>query len=187
MDKTFEKDDPTLADAWRSRRRKYWEDLMWLFELGKTVSESGAHSKTQREWLDGELATVLGRYDTTDDADLEKHVRMMERHLHGMFAFVEYPGVEPTNNASERALRYYVVFRKIIGQTRGGPTAMRRLGDLSAARGGMRVRASWRRSPSWFRQVNRYLFYFTWTFIVHKSVKNRGGGRGLPRHPSLGL
>ena len=38
--------------------------------------------------------------------------------------------MEPANSASERALRYYVVFRKIIGQTRGGIRAMRMLGDF---------------------------------------------------------
>ena len=76
------------------------------------------------------LAKVLDRYGNTDDAGLEKHVKMMERHLHCAFVFVEHPGVEPTNNALERALRYYAIFRKVIGQTRGKPTAMRRLGDF---------------------------------------------------------
>ena len=47
-----------------------------------------------------------------------------------MFVFVEHPGVDPTNNASERALRYYVILRKMSGQTKGGARAMRRLGDF---------------------------------------------------------
>ena len=55
---------------------------------------------------------------------------MIERHLHGMFTFVEHPGAEPTNNASERSLRHYVVFRRVFGHTRGCARAMRRLGDF---------------------------------------------------------
>ncbi len=43
---------------------------------------------------------------------------------------MQYEGVEPTNNASERALRYLVVLRKISGQTRGGAKSLKRLGDF---------------------------------------------------------
>ena len=57
---------------------------MLLFVLSKTVAASGAHSQAWREWLEGMLAKVLDRYDTTDDTGLEKHVRMMEGHLHCM-------------------------------------------------------------------------------------------------------
>ena len=126
----FEKDDPTLLESWRERRRECWEDLAWFFERGKLVVESGAHSQVWREQLEGMLAYVLDWYGGTDDDELEEHVRMMERHLHGMSAFVEHPGVEPTNNASERALRYYAILCKVIGQTGGGARAMRRLGDF---------------------------------------------------------
>ncbi|MCE2498803.1 MAG: transposase [Nitrosopumilaceae archaeon] len=48
-----------------------------------------------------------------------------------MFTFPEHPGVDPTNNASERTLRHMAVFRKIIGLTKGGPGAMRRLADFA--------------------------------------------------------
>ncbi len=34
------------------------------------------------------------------------------------FTFVIYPGVEPTNNRAERALREHVVLRKIMGTLR---------------------------------------------------------------------
>ena len=36
------------------------------------------------------------------------------------FTFVIYPGVEPTNNRAERALREHVVLRKILGTLRNG-------------------------------------------------------------------
>ena len=94
------------------------------------------------------LADVLDRYGNTSDADLEKHARMMQRHLHGMFTFVEYPRVEPTNNASERTLRYYVVLRKIIRQTRDGTRAMKRLGDFVSC-----VMTWWSQDKSVMREV----------------------------------
>jgi len=37
-----------------------------------------------------------------------------------LFAFLEHGGVEPTNNAAERALRSVVLHRKISGQIKGG-------------------------------------------------------------------
>ncbi len=67
-----------------------------------------------------------------------------------MFAFLEHPGVDSTNNASERALRYIVVFREIIGQTKGGPLARGAWSILPHAspRGGIRARACTRGRPT---------------------------------------
>ena len=53
-----------------------------------------------------------------------------ERHVHCMFAFLEFHGAGPANNASGRALRYVVVLCKITGQTKGGAGAMKRLADF---------------------------------------------------------
>lgn len=47
-----------------------------------------------------------------------------------MLVFIEYTGVEPTNNASEGNLRFHVILCKVIGRTRGGVAAMRRLDDF---------------------------------------------------------
>ena len=61
------------------------------------------------------------------DGDLQKLLARLDRHLPNMFTFLEYSGVEPTNNASERALRYVVVFRKTSGQIKGGCESMKRM------------------------------------------------------------
>ena len=71
------------------------------------------------------------RYRGKDDRDMNKVLDKLERQAPRMFAFLEPPGVDPTNNASGRALRHTAVFRKIIGQTRGGPPAMRRPADFA--------------------------------------------------------
>ena len=36
------------------------------------------------------------------------------------FTFIIHPGVEPTNNRAERALREHVILRKIMGTLRNG-------------------------------------------------------------------
>ena len=73
------------------------------------------------------LSGTLDRYRHVPDGDLQKLLARLDRHLPNMFTFLEYPGVEPTNNASERALRYVVVFRKTSGQIKGGYESMKRM------------------------------------------------------------
>jgi transposase len=71
-----------------------------------------------------------------DSADLEVRVlaTALFQHCHRLFAFLEYPGVEPTNNAAERALRHAVIWRKgsFGNQSEKGEVATPRL--LTVAR-----------------------------------------------------
>ena len=67
-----------------------------------------------------------------------KEVRVLAtalfRHCDRLFAFLEHPGVEPTNNSVERALRHAVIWRKISfgNQSAKGEVATARL--LTVAR-----------------------------------------------------
>jgi transposase len=56
------------------------------------------------------------------------------QHCDRLFAFIEYPGVEPTNNSAERALRHAVIWRKgsFGNQSSAGEVATARL--LTVAR-----------------------------------------------------
>jgi len=56
------------------------------------------------------------------------------RHCGRLFAFLEHPGVEPTNNSAERALRHAVIWRKgsFGNQSSRGEVATARL--LTVAR-----------------------------------------------------
>ena len=56
------------------------------------------------------------------------------QHCDRLFAFIEHPGVEPTNNAAERALRHAVIWRKNCfgNQSSKGEAATARL--LTVAR-----------------------------------------------------
>jgi hypothetical protein len=56
------------------------------------------------------------------------------QHCDRLFAFLEHPGVEPTNNSAERALRHAVIWRKgsFGNQSANGEVATARL--LTATR-----------------------------------------------------
>lgn len=54
------------------------------------------------------------------DEDVKKLVEKVRNGFDHWFTFVTTPGVEPTNNRAERALREHVVKRKIIGTFRNG-------------------------------------------------------------------
>ena len=115
------------------RRRQLHEDHKWVFERAKLLAAQEARSPHLRHAMNRTMQDVLDRYRDAgggNDDDMQKVLDKLERHLHRMFAFLEHPGVDPTNNAGERALRYLVVFRKISGQTKGGPKSMKRLADF---------------------------------------------------------
>jgi hypothetical protein len=52
--------------------------------------------------------------------EVEKFIEKVQNGFEHWFTFVVTPGVEPTNNRAERALKESVVQRKIIGTFRSG-------------------------------------------------------------------
>lgn len=59
------------------------------------------------------MSRCLQLYCTTADPDVAKTAKSLLKHWHCLFTFLEYDGVEPTNNAAERGLRPAVMWRKI--------------------------------------------------------------------------
>ena len=51
---------------------------------------------------------------------VKKLIGKIENGFEYWFTFVIHPGVDPTNNRAERALREHVVLRKILGTLRNG-------------------------------------------------------------------
>ena len=49
----------------------------------------------------------------SEDKEVRVLATAMFQHCDRLFAFLVYPGVEPTNNSAERALRHAVIWRKI--------------------------------------------------------------------------
>ena len=78
-----------------------------------------------------------------DDPDMSRVPGRLRRQMPCMLAFLEQSGAGPTSNAGKGALLHTVVFRKIIGKTRGGPRAMGWLADFVT------------RVPTWRRHGKR--------------------------------
>lgn len=68
------------------------------------------------------------RYVNAADNDVANLARALFEHNPAFFTFVEYEGVEPTNNSAERALRTAVQWRKIMFGTRSAE------GEMAVAR-----------------------------------------------------
>ena len=73
-------------------------------------------------------------YLDSRDEEVRVLATALFQHCDRLFAFIEYPGVEPTNNSAERALRHAVIWRKgsFGNQSRKGEVATARL--LTVAR-----------------------------------------------------
>ncbi len=54
-----------------------------------------------------------------DDKDARRLAKLMREHGEAYFTFVTTPGVEPTNNLAEQAIRFVVIDRRITQGTRG--------------------------------------------------------------------
>ncbi len=57
------------------------------------------------------LNQIIARY--RNDESLQKFLNKIDNAKNNLFTFLLYPGVEPTNNAAERALREPIIHRKI--------------------------------------------------------------------------
>lgn len=78
-------------------------------------------------WLAAELRPLRGRLHALLEQGVRAHNRRERRFCAGLLAeeqalwtFCEAPGVEPTNNAAERALRHAVIMRKVQLGTQSG-------------------------------------------------------------------
>jgi len=59
------------------------------------------------------MSKCLQQYTTSSDRDVRKVAKSLLKHWHGLFTFLQFEGVEPTNNAAERGGRPAVQWRKI--------------------------------------------------------------------------
>ena len=119
--------DTVDADA----RQQLYADMSWILREAKNPLERAQHPPRLRHSMESMTEAMLARHDdSTNDAELKKMIKRLRRSVPKLFAFLEHPGVDPTNNAAERALRYVVVFRKMSGQIKGGCESMRRMSNF---------------------------------------------------------
>lgn len=71
---------------------------------------------------------LADRHVDSDDAEVRNMARALFFHCDRLFTFLEEPGVEPTNNSAERALRIAVQWRKVCFGNRSAN------GELATAR-----------------------------------------------------
>jgi hypothetical protein len=75
------------------------------------------------------ICRLAARYLDSEDREVHNLARAFYEHWEKLFTFMEHEGVEPTNNVSERALRLFVLIRKITYGNRSakGEVALARL------------------------------------------------------------
>jgi len=129
------------ADGWRAyswmRLQRCWAHLLRVVDACIDVSENGKrlsediHScfKKLREFLDRdpsiadrmekkelfekELVGIIAKY--SEFKELKKPLTYLENGCGCWYTCLLYPGMEPTNNLAEQAIREHVIMRKIIG------------------------------------------------------------------------
>jgi transposase len=63
--------------------------------------------------LRARMNRCLRTYEASSDPDVARNARGLLKHWNSLFTFLDYQGIEPTNNAAERAIRSGVQWRKI--------------------------------------------------------------------------
>ena len=133
---------PDVVDGWRAYNRigtiqRCWAHLIREVDEFKDVSENGkqlseeVHTRydelndfldkdppieeriQQKEVLDREMEELVKRYSIF--RELKKPMTYIQNGLGSWYTCVLYPGMEPTNNLGEQAMREHVIMRKIIG------------------------------------------------------------------------
>ena len=133
---------PVIVDGWRAYNRigtvqRCWAHLIREVDDFKDTSDNGkqlseeihAKYKVLKEFLDKEpsmderiqqkaifdreLENTVNRYSDFDE--LKKPLTYIKNGLGSWYTCLLYPGMEPTNNLGEQAIREHVIIRKIIG------------------------------------------------------------------------
>jgi transposase len=95
--------------------------LKGLFEELTGAIESNPSPEVRRElWLKAQAKLQQWTMAKYDSEKVRKLIGKIDNGFEYWFTFVIHPGVEPTNNRAERALREHVVLRKILGTLRNG-------------------------------------------------------------------
>ena len=94
------------------------EEIHSMFkELKESLkSEDMEERETMKAMFDRNMEELVKRYDPYEE--LHKPVGYIRNGLGSWFTCLLYPGMEPTNNLAEQAIREHVVIRKIIGTFR---------------------------------------------------------------------
>jgi transposase len=138
-------DKPVIVDGWKSYWhlpivQRCWSHLLREVDDFKTVSKKGKQlskrihgmfkdlrefidskpsmkeREEQKELWDKDMVDLVNRFSM--NKKLSKPLKYIENGLGNWFTCLLYPGMEPTNNLGEQAIRESVIIRKIIGTFR---------------------------------------------------------------------
>ena len=108
------------VDAFKSSESgmKLSEEIHSMFsDLKESLkSDDMDQGKAMKIVFDSRIEDLVKRYDTY--GELHKPVEYIRNGLGSWFTCLLYPGMEPTNNLAEQAIREHVVIRKIVGTFR---------------------------------------------------------------------
>ena len=98
--------------------RELSEEIHKMFKELKEFLKSGNmdERRSMKDLLERRMEDMVRRYDLYKE--LHKPVEYLRNGLGSWFTCLLYPGMEPTNNLAEQAIREHVVIRKIIGTFR---------------------------------------------------------------------
>ena len=134
-----------VTDGWRAYKnlkvvQRCWAHLLREVDSNKNVSEEGEalskeihkrfrllkeflgkdppviERKRQKKIWDKELAEIVEKYDSA--LHTRPLITYLKNGLGCWYTCLLYPGMEPTNNLGEQAIREHVIMRKIIGAFR---------------------------------------------------------------------
>jgi transposase len=100
---------------WAERMLKDFEELFRLIHRRGQLSEGRFQTKLER-CRDKLVRHFKSAPDRSGVRDLRRRFKL---HAKQFFTFVTTPGIEPTNNLTEQAIRYIVIDRKVTQGTRG--------------------------------------------------------------------
>jgi transposase len=111
------------------------EGMFGLWYQFRGEAGSGARLLTRTELIQQsvpiqkKICRLAEKYLDSEDRDVRNLARAFYVHWEKLFTFIEQEGVEPTNNISERAMRLFVLIRKITYGNRSakGEIALARL------------------------------------------------------------
>jgi len=100
---------------WAARMLKGFEELFHLIHRRDQLTERYFQSQLEKQ-RDKLIRSFKSAPDRPGVRNLRKRFQL---HAKEFFTFVTTPGIEPTNNLTEQAIRYIVIDRKVTQGTRG--------------------------------------------------------------------
>lgn len=99
--------------------KKFSSGLCKLFSDAKKDKKRHGASKKLRDRYEKKAWTLLESIEDKEGRNIVRVTNYILKYFNDLFTFLEYQEVEPTNNEAERALRHFVVKRKVSQQFRG--------------------------------------------------------------------